>query len=358
MCLHTHRYTVSAVSRISLFAFLMLFSVTMFGQNYGNFTANQLGGTGSLSVSLGQWHGNGIIDPNTRFYVNTADQNGGEIRVTGFSKKGLSLFTSGYGSTALDVQATHSQSFAARFTGKVEFLSAAAFGGSPLYLASHEKLAVRNGMITTSGTGNGISLNGSYYGSNNSFGTQWYGLFWGDETKLSLSKGQNPIGNPIVLSSFYGLGFNVSDGKMTLGQNGVVYIGDNTEETKSRISYISTFDVSLLEYRLYVEDGIRAERVKVDVKTNWADYVFEPDYDLPSLTVVEQFITTNKHLPNVPSAAEVKANGIDIAQMDEILLRKIEELTLYTIEQQKRIVEQQKALELLQLQVTELRSKN
>ena len=85
---HTPLHGFSGL-RISLFAFLMLFSVTMFGQNYGNFTTNQLGGVGNLSVSLGQWHGNGIIDPNTRFYVNTADQNGGEIRVTGFSKNQL-----------------------------------------------------------------------------------------------------------------------------------------------------------------------------------------------------------------------------------------------------------------------------
>jgi hypothetical protein len=205
----------------------MLFSMTMFGQNYGNFTANQLGGTGNLSVSLGQWHGNGIIDPNTRFYVNTANQNGGEIRATGAYKKGLSLYTSGYGSTALEVQSAHPIGFAARFTGKVEFSGGAAFGGSPLYLASHEQLAVRNGMITTSGTGNGISLNGSYYGSTNSFGTQWYGLFWGDANSMKLSIDQTGNYTPVVLSSFYGLGFEVGGGKMALCQNGALVIGSD-----------------------------------------------------------------------------------------------------------------------------------
>jgi hypothetical protein len=323
--------------------------MTMFGQNYGNFTANQLGGTGNLSVSLGQWHGNGIIDPNTRFYVNTANQNGGEIRATGAYKKGLSLYTSGYGSTALEVQSAHPIGFAARFTGKVEFSGGAAFGGSPLYLASHEQLAVRNGMITTSGTGNGISLNGSYYGSTNSFGTQWYGLFWGDANSMKLSIDQTGSYTPVVLSSFYGLGFEVGGVKMALCQNGALVIGSDN----LLITDVADLGTNDLEFQLYVEKGIRSEKVRVDLKTNWADYVFEPDYDLPSLIAVEQFITTNKHLPNVPSAAEVKANGIDMAQMDEILLRKVEELTLYTIEQEKLIEATNKELAAMKKQLAE-----
>jgi hypothetical protein len=326
----------------------------MFGQNYGDWQPSNATG----NVGLGAWHGYSTINPFTRFYINTATQNAAEFRTTGTNRHGLMITTLGDNSNGISVNASGNNSYAAVLTGKTYLNGVVGIGIAPVTMAAHEKLAIRNGMITTSGTGNGISLNGSYYGSTNDFGTQWYGLFWGDATQLSLAKGQNPTGTPIVLSSFYGMGFGVGDGKMTLGQNGVVYIGDNTEETKSRISYISTFDVSLLEYRLYVEDGIRAERVKVDLKTDWSDYVFEPDYDLPSLTSVEQFIITNKHLPNVPSAAEVKENGIDVAQMDEILLRKVEELTLYTIEQQKLIVEQQKILELLQQQVAELKSKN
>jgi hypothetical protein len=322
----------------------------MFGQNYGNFTSHSNG----LSVSLGQWHGNGIIDLNTRFYVNTANQNGGEIRATGSYKKALTLYTSGYAGTALQVEATHPVSLAAYFIGKTYFTDNIGLGISPINLASHEKLAIRNGMITTSGTGNGISLNGSYYGSTNSFGTQWYGLFMGNPASMKLSTDQTGNYSPIVLSSFYGLGFDVGSGKMALCQNGALVIGnDNTI-----ITDVADLGVNDLEFKLFVESGIRTEKVKVDLKSNWADYVFETDYDLPSLTSVEQFITTNKHLPNVPSAAEVKENGIDVAEMDEILLRKVEELTLYTIEQQKLIVKQQKALELLQQQVAELKFKD
>jgi hypothetical protein len=328
----------------------MMLSMTMFGQNYGNFQANQIPAfPGSMSISLG----NGTIDQNTRFSVNTADQNGADIRATGFSKKALSLYTSGYGSTALDVQSTHSQSFAARFTGNVYFLDKVGIGTTPLTMAAHEKLAIRNGMITTSGTGNGISLNGSYYGSTNSFGTQWYGLFMGNPATMNLSTDQNSANyTPIVLSSFYGLGFDVGGGKMALCQNGVLVIG-NSSNVNTTIEAIAGINPSALEYQLYVEKGIRTERARVDLKSNWADYVFETDYDLPSLTSVEQFITTNKHLPNVPSAAEVKENGIDVAEMDEILLRKVEELTLYTIEQEKLIEATNKELAAMKRQLAE-----
>jgi hypothetical protein len=322
----------------------MLLSMTMFGQNYGNFTSHSNG----LSVSLGQWHGNGIIDLNTRFYVNTANQNGGEIRATGSYKKALTLYTSGYAGTALQVEATHPVSLAAYFIGKTYFTDNIGLGISPINLASHEKLAIRNGMITTSGTGNGISLNGSYYGSTNSFGTQRYGLFMGNPASMKLSTDQ--IGNysPIVLSSFYGLGFDVGGGKMALCQNGALYIGGSDAATKTRIQSTADLDAWALEYQLYVEKGIRTEKVKVDVKNgNWPDFVFEDNYTLPSLMEVEQFITTNKHLPNVPSAAEVEQNGVDLGEMDKILLQKIEELTLYTIEQQKQIELLKKELELL-----------
>ena len=65
--------------------------------------------------------------------------------------------------------------------------------------------------------------------------------------------------------------------------------------------------------------------------------MFGQNYNLPSLTTVESYINQNKHLPNVPSAAEVEQNGVDLGEMDKILLQKIEELTLYVIQQQKQI---------------------
>ena len=91
------------------------------------------------------------------------------------------------------------------------------------------------------------------------------------------------------------------------------------------------------DYKLHVADGIRTEHVKVDLQTAWADYVFEADYHLKSLSEVEAYIEQNGHLPDVPSAEEVAANGIELGEMNKILLQKIEELTLYVIELEKKI---------------------
>jgi hypothetical protein len=91
--------------------------------------------------------------------------------------------------------------------------------------------------------------------------------------------------------------------------------------------------------KLAVEGTIAARRVKVTQAGTWPDYVFEPEYRLPSLLDLESYIKTNKHLPEVPSAKEVAAGGLDLGEMNKILLQKIEELTLHLIEQEKRIKE-------------------
>lgn len=101
---------------------------------------------------------------------------------------------------------------------------------------------------------------------------------------------------------------------------------------------------------------LRATKVNVDAKW-WSDFVFADDYKLPCLADVEAFITVNKHLPNVPSEAEVLENGLDLANMQAIQQQKIEELTLYTIDQEKRIAAQQKKLEELEALIGELLNK-
>lgn len=73
--------------------------------------------------------------------------------------------------------------------------------------------------------------------------------------------------------------------------------------------------------------------------SNWADYVFAPDYKLPNLYDIEAYYKANKHLPEIPSAAEVKENGINVAEINTLLLKKIEELTILMVNQQKQIDE-------------------
>ena len=91
------------------------------------------------------------------------------------------------------------------------------------------------------------------------------------------------------------------------------------------------------DYKLTVKGKIHSREVKVTATAGGADFVFEKEYDLPTLLEVEQFISKNKHLPEIASAKEMEKNGIHLAEMNIKLLQKIEELTLYTIEHQKKI---------------------
>lgn len=92
---------------------------------------------------------------------------------------------------------------------------------------------------------------------------------------------------------------------------------------------------NISNYRLFVAGGILADEIRV--RTGWADYVFAADYKLPTLTEVSAFIDENGHLPNVPSAAQVEEEGIELGEITRIQQEKIEELTLYMIEMQKQI---------------------
>jgi hypothetical protein len=88
-------------------------------------------------------------------------------------------------------------------------------------------------------------------------------------------------------------------------------------------------------YKLSVNGGIRAKDITVE--TAWSDFVFKKGYKLKSLKEVETFIQTNGHLPEIPNAQEVAEHGVIVGEIESKLLMKIEELTLYTIELQKRV---------------------
>lgn len=88
-------------------------------------------------------------------------------------------------------------------------------------------------------------------------------------------------------------------------------------------------------YRLAVNGSVRAHRVRV--YTTWADFVFEKNYDLPTLEEVEKHIQDNGHLKDIPSAIEVEKNGIELGEMNKRLLQKVEELTLYVIQLNKEL---------------------
>ena len=104
-----------------------------------------------------------------------------------------------------------------------------------------------------------------------------------------------------------------------------LYVG-----TKNRI------ENSMGNFTMVVEGKLGAREIEVKMGS-WADYVFEEKYNLKSLNELEDFIKENKHLPNVPSESQVIEHGFSINEMAKIQMEKIEELTLYTIQQQKLI---------------------
>lgn len=133
---------------------------------------------------------------------------------------------------------------------------------------------------------------------------------------------------------------------MTLMSNGNVGIGTTTPDSK-----------------LAVKGKVHAEEVKVDLSVPAPDYVFNGDYKLQTLEEVQNYIKEHGHLSNIPSAQEIEENGIQLGVMNMRLLEKIEELTLYTLQQQQEIKQYQedmshlnKKLEAMQEQINNLKN--
>jgi hypothetical protein len=133
-----------------------------------------------------------------------------------------------------------------------------------------------------------------------------------------------------------------SDNPNSLGhklfvENGSAKIEGNILTNSNLGIGTSNFVDGVDTYRLSVKGKIRDEEIKV--YTTWADYVFNKEYKLPSLKEVETYIATNGHLPNMPSAKEITEKGLELGGMAKIQQEKIEELTLYLIQQNKEIEE-------------------
>ncbi len=116
------------------------------------------------------------------------------------------------------------------------------------------------------------------------------------------------------------------------------------------IGNVAGLDTDSDVYKLFVEKGIRTELLRVDLQGDWSDYVFEDDYELKSIAEVQDYVKTYKHLPGMPSAAEVGEKGINVAEMDALLLRQLEEIWLH-------LMELQEENEALKAEVEHLKSK-
>jgi hypothetical protein len=180
----------------------------------------------------------------------------------------------------------------------------------------------------------GFGYNGSSYGRTLNFGGTGVNFYTSNEA--AFGGAIFPTDTSLVIWSNSGannyLVFQPSWGNTGVGTytpnakfhvNGAQLIGSNT----ARIA---------VGYSLSVDGKIIAEEVKVQLSTSWPDYVFADDYRLMPIEDLEKSIRQNKHLPNIPSAADVTAEkGIQLGEMNRKLLEKVEELTLYIIQLKK-----------------------
>ena len=193
--------------------------------------------------------------------------------------------------------------------------------------------------------GNGKFSNNLTVGGNFGIGTT------APSEKLDIAGNIKMNGNQIYLAGDHnhGLGYYNTyaglavDGPVLYGFSGGA-LGTNQSGTQNTVLYwnangevgIGTdLTSNTLHYKLAVNGGIRAKSLKVE--PSWADCVFEKNYSLSTIEEVEQYIKKFGHLPEIPSAEEIKTNGADVGELLKLQMQKIEELTLYVIQLQKEI---------------------
>ena len=130
-----------------------------------------------------------------------------------------------------------------------------------------------------------------------------------------------------------GTNSNNDNGKFIIRNNGNDRLW---VDSAGNVSIGSTYKVAN-GYKLSVNGKIMSEEVRVQMDADWPDYVFEKEYNLMPMEELEKYINTHKHLPGIAPAAEVKANGIDLGNINKQLLEKVEELTLYLLALKKEI---------------------
>ncbi|MCT4644080.1 MAG: hypothetical protein N4A74_03770 [Carboxylicivirga sp.] len=157
------------------------------------------------------------------------------------------------------------------------------------------------------------------------------------------------------LSGYYGLNFfTMGNRRLTIQEEGNIGIGTTSPSATLDVAgniKAHEIEVTLAAMQdLQLNGTLAANNITYTANGNTADFVFEDNYHLKDLSEVEAFIKTNKHLPKIPSAAEMEEVGVNLAEMNKLLLMKVEELTLYLIKQErdkKKLEERLSKIELM-----------
>lgn len=118
-----------------------------------------------------------------------------------------------------------------------------------------------------------------------------------------------------------------------MGNGNIEITGQGTNDKSITISNNSNQDV----FRVMGNGYVYATKIRVSLPNEFPDYVFQDAYELLTIEELEKFITSNNHLPNMPTACEIESEGMDIGELNRILVEKVEELTLYIIDLNKQI---------------------
>lgn len=184
-------------------------------------------------------------------------------------------------------------------------------------------------------------------------GTQGYGSFGGGFVAYDQDNGGNHLfsltrqSNNLSVSSFDGIGFCANTNSPS--NNYQLFINRDGNVLIAKTSQTNT------AYKLDINGNARANAIVVN--TTGADFVFDRKYSLPNLSDVKGYIEMNHHLPQIPSAEEMKKNGMDVGDLNTKLLQKVEELTLYLIEKDKQVKKQEARIAALEKALLRLNSK-
>jgi hypothetical protein len=159
----------------------------------------------------------------------------------------------------------------------------------------------------------------------------------GDSASIFLSESND------ASQGMYWLYDGINDDIGLWGKVGAANYGPHMK-VKRNTGEIAFGDTYAAGYKMAVKGKLICTEVRVEDIYGWPDYVFADDYSLMSLQEVEQSIKENRHLPGIPSAADIQNEGFELGNMSKKLLEKVEELTLYAIEQNKKIEELEKKL--------------
>lgn len=307
--------------------------------------ANTPTGFGNTVLGLGSFTGNVAGESTTAIGNNVLAALSSGGRNTGIGANSLRLSNSGSQNTGVGVSALEGPGTLEGNTAVGQAALARTSAASSDYIAYNTAVGTEAMLYLRNGN------------ANSAFGYQAFraleigesNIAIGNNAGFNVVEGENNIfigrETPAFSSSAKD---ELNIGNWIFGVNGTIGIGNFSNPLPS-----DGIAPDGEKYKLFVKDGIRTEKIKVDVASDngWADYVFDEGYELLPLSDLESFIHQNGHLPEVPTTEEAIKNGVELKAMNILLLKKIEELTLYSIEQQKRSAEQQKRIDALEKQM-------